>query len=614
MAEAMKPEMRAGLRFSSIVLDIQRRARRLGGAVQVFSREVGYPTPRRKRPNRLPPRAVSFQLPLLLLLALPAVAQKRPLAEQDIADITTLVMLEDRRDFNAEVLGRIVRSEHPEVRRRAAMAIARINDRAGRPLLRTVASDADSSVAASAVFGVGQLRDSSVVAFLETLLIAPATPVTVAFEAARALGKIRTPESRAALARYLRAAVETPRTRSVIGEALLSIGRHTMRDSILPIARFTRSLNEETRWRATWALFRPRDPAAIPELLRLTRDPSAHVRSWAIRALSAAQVDTAKIMRDEAVLTLLAATRHPDRRVRTEAIRTMITYEDSATFSALVRALDDKDAWISVSAAEALARRTNRAEEAIAALSKAAIDTTRPSALRIVATQSLLALSPESARAPAELLAQDSLPLSKTTATTIQGRLAAAGNPARGGGAGRAGGGGGGGGGRGQQRPLDTGKTETDYRAIVERWIVPTYYGTPRPRVQWSMGKGTIELELYADEAPLATEDFMKVMATRQIVGTAFTRVVPDFVDQQQGIYNDHTLRDEVTRLGLTRANLSWASAGLDTGRPGYTLGHTPQPHNEGDFTTLGHVVRGMDVVDRIDLGDRITGVRILVR
>ncbi|HEY4658609.1 MAG TPA: peptidylprolyl isomerase, partial [Gemmatimonadaceae bacterium] len=70
-------------------------------------------------------------------------------------------------------------------------------------------------------------------------------------------------------------------------------------------------------------------------------------------------------------------------------------------------------------------------------------------------------------------------------------------------------------------------------------------------------------------------------------------------------------LRDEVSRRGLTRANLSWASAGLDTGRPGYTLGNTPQPHNEGDFTALGRVVRGMDVVDRLELGDAVTGARM---
>src|SRR6185369_11438696 len=85
-----------------------------------------------------------------------------------------------------------------------------------------------------------------------------------------------------------------------------------------------------------------------------------------------------------------------------------------------------------------------------------------------------------------------------------------------------------------------------------------------------------------------------------------FSRVVPDFVDQMAGIRDAAVQRDEVNRHRLTRGNLAWASAGLDTGRPGYTLNHTPQPHNEGDFTSLGRVIRGQDVVDHIQLGDKI--------
>jgi peptidylprolyl isomerase len=111
---------------------------------------------------------------------------------------------------------------------------------------------------------------------------------------------------------------------------------------------------------------------------------------------------------------------------------------------------------------------------------------------------------------------------------------------------------------------------------------------------------------LYADDAPLGTEYALRVTESGEIVGVGFGRVVPNFVAQQRAIRNDIVLRDEVTRRGLTRGNLSWASGGLDTGRPGYTHGNTPQPHNEGDFTALGRVVRGIDVVDRIDVADRV--------
>jgi cyclophilin family peptidyl-prolyl cis-trans isomerase len=158
--------------------------------------------------------------------------------------------------------------------------------------------------------------------------------------------------------------------------------------------------------------------------------------------------------------------------------------------------------------------------------------------------------------------------------------------------------------------PIRT-RTEADYRRIVERWIVTDYNGAARPRAILGTPRGEIEIELYAGDAPLGLDYFMHSVETGEIVGTEFGRVVPNFVAQQLAIRSDVTLRDEVSRLGLTRGNLSWASSGLDTGRPGYTLGNTPQPHNEGDFTALGCVIRGMNVVDRLELGDRITSARM---
>jgi peptidylprolyl isomerase len=124
--------------------------------------------------------------------------------------------------------------------------------------------------------------------------------------------------------------------------------------------------------------------------------------------------------------------------------------------------------------------------------------------------------------------------------------------------------------------------------------------------------RGDIELELYAGDAPLAMDAMIRILDQGNIVGSEFSRVVPDFVDQEATIRDAAVQRDEVNRHRLTRGNLAWASAGLDTGRPGYTLNHTPQPHNEGDFTSLGRVVRGQDVVDRIELGDRILGMQMI--
>jgi cyclophilin family peptidyl-prolyl cis-trans isomerase len=337
------------------------------------------------------------------------------------------------------------------------------------------------------------------------------------------------------------------------------------------------------------------------------------------------------VPRDRVAARLRAALRDADRRVQTEALRTLGMYDDDASFNAVLAALDSDDSWISVSAAEAMARYGVKAPPgggrgggtatpatptarapAIAPRLRAAAAPGKPAALRITALPILVTIAPEAALDVATTLAQDSAFVARTAGMQALQRLGDAGraaldrlnaDPAF---AAR------------QQAtsnpppPAETPRADAEYRAIVERWIVPDYNGVARPRSIWETPKGTIELELYAGDAPLALEYFSRAVESGDIVGTEFGRLVPNFVAQQRTVRNAIRLRDEVTRRGLTRGNLSWASSGLDTGRAGFTLGNTPQPHNEGNFTTLGRVVRGLDVLDRLELGDRIISARLV--
>lgn len=519
---------------------------------------------------------------------------RRSLDSSAVSDIARLLLLEDVRRFDTLELARLLDSNHPEVRRRAMISVARINDKRGVALLRARPLDADTALAATAVFAVGQLRDTLTIPWLDSLLSNPRTAPTLATEAACALGKIKTAAAREALARYLTNVTFSPRTRDAIGEALLAIGRSNARGDIAPIVKWTSSPDEEIRWRATWALFRPRDPAAVAHLLRLSNDRSAHVRSWAVRGLVKSQADSASVG-ERAEAKLLAAVRDNDRRVRTEAIRALATYADSQAMAALTTGLSSPDAWISVSAAEGLGR--SRSASVVPTL-VAATDAARPCALRATAIRQLQPFANAEARAAATALARDTVPYCQTLAAQILRDTANAGR--------------GGGGGRGRQPQQLVERPFAEYRAIVERWIVPAYSRKPLPRAVMRTVRGDIELELYAADAPLAMDAFTRIIEQGNIVGSEFTRVVPDFVDQEAGIRDAALQRDEVNRHRLTRGNLAWATAGLDTGRPGYTLNHTPQPHNEGDFTSLGRVVRGQDVVDRIELGDRILGLQML--
>ena len=199
-----------------------------------------------------------------------AQSSRPPLAPADVDAIVRLVALEDTRQFDRETLGTLVRSTHPEVRRRAIVAVGRIVNPGGPALLADLRRDPDQEIVATVAFATGQLKDPDAVPWLSQSLTGPAP---VAFEAARALGKIRTPAAWSALSQYLASATLTPANAAAIGEALLSIGRFTERQDVAPIVRWTTSQSEEVRWRAAWALFRPRNPAAVTHLLKLTDDP-----------------------------------------------------------------------------------------------------------------------------------------------------------------------------------------------------------------------------------------------------------------------------------------------------------------------------------------------------
>jgi cyclophilin family peptidyl-prolyl cis-trans isomerase len=99
--------------------------------------------------------------------------------------------------------------------------------------------------------------------------------------------------------------------------------------------------------------------------------------------------------------------------------------------------------------------------------------------------------------------------------------------------------------------------------------------------------------------------------------GTRFHRVIPNFVAQDgdptgSGSGGPGTsIRDELNRHRYVRGAVGMALSGPDTGGSQYYLTLTPQPHLDGGYTVFARVVDGLDVMDRILLGDRILEVVI---
>jgi HEAT repeat protein len=362
-------------------------------------------------------RPLLFAATLGLAAASHALAQQRsPLSPADVADIVTLERIEDRRDYDAQALARIAGSKQPELRRRSALAIARLYDPRGRELLRAMRGEADSAVLATVVWATGQLVDTSAIGWLDSLLAKPNTPVGVATEVAGAFGKIRTADAHQKLSHYLATAAPGPSTAPVVREALLSIGRYPLPADTSAIARWVKSPDVEIRWRAAWSLFRSRDVAAMPLLLEMSKDSSADVRVWALRGLSKPRSDSVSVNPQDVRDALITAFEDKDRRVRTEATRALGTYSDAASLVQLILFLEDDDPWIAVSAADAIAARGDRARAAVPELLKAT-GADRAPWIRGAALKALAEVWLPSAVAPANAAAKD---------TSLTVRLAAA--------------------------------------------------------------------------------------------------------------------------------------------------------------------------------------------
>lgn len=138
------------------------------------------------------------------------------------------------------------------------------------------------------------------------------------------------------------------------------------------------------------------------------------------------------------------------------------------------------------------------------------------------------------------------------------------------------------------------------------------------PLLRITTDYGTLELELFAADAPLTVYNIVSLAGRRYFDGQSFHRVVPNFVVQMGDPRGDgsggpgYAIRDEINPQRYGRGTLGMALSGPNTGGSQFFVTHSPQPHLDGGYTVFGQVLSGWDVLDRIAQGDRI--VRVTVR
>jgi peptidyl-prolyl cis-trans isomerase B (cyclophilin B) len=123
--------------------------------------------------------------------------------------------------------------------------------------------------------------------------------------------------------------------------------------------------------------------------------------------------------------------------------------------------------------------------------------------------------------------------------------------------------------------------------------------------------QGTIELQLFDDDAPKTVENFKKLAQDGFYNGVIFHRVIPDFMIQggdPTGTGSGgpgYQFEDEFNDHKVERGALAMANAGPNTnGSQFFIVTADACPWLDGKHTVFGEVVSGMDVVDAISNAD----------
>ncbi len=150
-----------------------------------------------------------------------------------------------------------------------------------------------------------------------------------------------------------------------------------------------------------------------------------------------------------------------------------------------------------------------------------------------------------------------------------------------------------------------------DWQRIMElgdhpRWVLKT-------------NKGEIVIQLDPMTAPFTVSSIDSLTRAGMYDGVNFHRVVRNFViqggdfDRRDGLGGPgYRIPTEPALYTFDRGVVGMASSGQDTEGSQFFITHTWTPHLDGLYTIFGEVIHGMDVVDRIQIGDMVLSAEIL--
>ena len=463
-----------------------------------------------------------------------------------------------------------------------AYAFGRVGDARSAPVLVGLVNTPGRYTAAFAIRGLGTAKATQALPAVRQIVAERKAHPAIVVQAVRALAALGDREAPPLLIKILADRGADPSLRSEAMTAISGVMGEGAADLFIELLT---DRNPAIRGAALRGLARVDPEVFVATLAGLEPD-----RDWIVRAAEAAALGT--LPPEQAMPRLTGLLDDPDPRVVPAAISALAVTKPPGVEKMLIERLNAADFVARTAAANALADM--KASVASAALAEAyrnaigdstyvaraaaltALNRIDPSAARPVLQQALA--DPDWAvrvRAVALLREQGVTGVEETIRPSVP------------------------------WQPLDiTG---------LEPLASPPY----SPHAFIETDKGTIEIELAVLDAPLTVNNFITLSRKGFFTGLAIHRVVPDFVVQDGDPRGDgeggpgYTIRDELNQRPYLRGTVGMALDWEDTGGSQFFITHSPQPHLDARYTVFGHVVAGMDVVDRIVQGDVVRGVKI---
>lgn len=129
--------------------------------------------------------------------------------------------------------------------------------------------------------------------------------------------------------------------------------------------------------------------------------------------------------------------------------------------------------------------------------------------------------------------------------------------------------------------------------------------------------KGDIVCELYPKDAPVTVNNFVSLARKGFYNGVTFHRVIPGFMAQGGDPTGTgrggpgYKFQDEFSQRTHVTGALSMANSGPNTNGSQFFICYAPQPHLNGKHTVFGQCIQGMDVLNKLVNGDKMTEVLI---